>query len=93
MNEEDKEFVNSLRTQCIIARENFKDTCCQLPISYIEKIIFIVYKQQKELEKLKRLNKINESIIELLKDKTSIQENIICSFESGEMIGGKKYEE
>lgn len=45
-----------------------------------------------ELEKLKKLNKINEAIIEALKDKTSIQESFIRSFESGEIVRGVKYE-
>lgn len=45
-----------------------------------------------ELDKLQRINEINEAIIELLKDKTSIQEDIIRSFESGEMIMGGTYE-
>lgn len=53
MSEEDKEFIKSLKTQCKGAREILKDTCCQLPISYIEKIIDIVENQQKEIEYLK----------------------------------------
>ena len=54
MSEEDKEFIKSLKTQCKGAREIFKDNCCQLPISYIEKIIDIVEKQQKEIKELKK---------------------------------------
>ena len=55
MNEQDKEFIKSLKTQCKGARKIFKDTCCQLPISYIEKIMDIVDKQEKEIEELKKV--------------------------------------
>ena len=58
----------------------------------IKMILNLIDKQQAELEKQKRLNEINEAIIEALKDKTAIQESIIHSFEIGELLGGKKYE-
>lgn len=61
MREEDKKLIKSLKTQCEGARDIFKDTCCQLPISYIEKIIDIVEKQQKEIEKLKQITSLYNS--------------------------------
>ena len=58
----------------------------------IKELINELEETRAELEKLKRLNKINEAIIEALKDKTAIQESIIHSFESGEIKIGVKYE-
>ena len=62
MNKEDKEFIKNLKTQCKGAREIFKDSCCQLPISYIERIIEIEEEQEKEIEILKAIiNKEHEN--------------------------------
>lgn len=58
----------------------------------IKELIEELEATRSELDKLQRINEINEAIIELLKDKTSIQEDIIRSFESGEMIIGGTYE-
>ena len=45
-----------------------------------------------ELKKLMKLNELNEEIINILKFKVEILEQKINSFESGEMIRGKRYE-
>ena len=58
----------------------------------IKELIEELEATRSELDKLQRINEINEAIIELLKDKTRIQEDIIHSFESGEMIIGGTYE-
>ena len=58
----------------------------------IKELIEELEAARSELDKLQRINEINEAIIELLKDKTSIQEDIIRSFESGEMVVGGTYE-
>lgn len=41
-----------------------------------------------EIRRLELLNKLNEQIIDALKRKVEIQDQIIKSFETGEMIGG-----
>lgn len=58
----------------------------------IKELIEELEATRSELDKLQSINEINEAIIKLLKEKTSIQENIIRSFESGEMIIGGTYE-
>lgn len=58
----------------------------------IKELIEELEATRSELDKLQSINNINEAIIELLKDKTSIQEEIIRSFESGEIVRGVKYE-
>ena len=58
----------------------------------IKELIEELEATRSELDKLQSINEINEAIIELLKDKTSIQEEIIHSFESGEIVRGVKYE-
>lgn len=41
-----------------------------------------------EIRRLELLNEVNEQIIDALKRKIEIQDQIIKSFETGEMIGG-----
>lgn len=41
-----------------------------------------------EIRRLKSLNEINEKLIDALKRKVELQNQIIKSFENGEMIGG-----
>lgn len=81
---EDKEFIKSLKTQCKGAREILKDNCCQLPISYIEKIIDIVEKQQKEIEELKEEIKRQGNTREI--EEKFVEDNFISKDKIRELI-------
>lgn len=86
MNIKEKNAITNLIDQVKFwKKNNIKNTDDEILLNLIDK-------QQIELEKHKRLNNINEAIIEALKDKTAIQESIIRSFENGEMKIGVKYE-
>lgn len=88
-----EETIENIEHIIVYWKPSKEDDLAIIEYNSIKKLYEMYKLQQAELEKLKSLNTINESMIELLKDKTNIQEDIIRSFESGEMIGGKKYEE